>query len=68
MLSHGFFNLSLSKKAPVVRIDKEFGGIRLTFSDNAGDELQVVLSPETFVAIMDWGVEFQNAPQKGAPK
>jgi hypothetical protein len=66
MRTNGFYNMAKSKKAPVVRIDKEFGGIRLTFTDNAGDELQVVLSPETFVTIVDWGVEFQNEPRKGA--
>jgi hypothetical protein len=60
MLSNAFFNLTESKKLPVVRIDKEFGGVCVTFTDNAGDELRIVLSPETLAGIVGWCQEFME--------
>jgi hypothetical protein len=66
MLSVGFYNLAKSKKPPVIHIEKQFSGVRLTLKDDAGDELQIVLSPETFAAITEWSDKFLAESQRAA--
>jgi len=58
MLTSSFFNLAeKGKKDPTLKIDAACGGIRLTFSDNTGSDLQVVLSTKAVKEIIDRGVK-----------
>jgi len=60
MLTSGFFNLATSKKSPVIHIDHEFGGVRFIFTDDVGDELQVVLSADSFEEMLRGGSAFRE--------
>jgi hypothetical protein len=59
MLVEAFYNLSESKKPPVISIKREYGGVCISFSDEGNDsDLQVVLSPTSFSALLEKSSEF----------
>jgi hypothetical protein len=52
MLNHSFYNLTEPKRV-VVHVEEQYRGICVTLSDSHGDELQVVLRPETARQMVD---------------
>jgi hypothetical protein len=51
MLTVAFYNLTILKKPPKIDVDDVYGGTRLCFTDNAGDELAIVLKLDTLAQI-----------------
>ncbi len=52
MLGDNFFNLTTTKRPPVVKVEEGNNGIRVGFSDSS-DELVIVLTPRTLAEVME---------------
>jgi hypothetical protein len=52
-----FFDLTTAAAKPTVRITRGAKHVHILFRDDQGDELQVVVDPETFEQIAGWGLK-----------